>query len=574
MADVSWLNTEESRAFFHDSHHVPVTLKRLANARVVWLNQKAAAGDPHFDRLGRDMARYEKHILSCCAYTMAAQAGARETCDDDEVIGYADRYGGSGIGLNGGSGRAAVVNGYLVKGIGRTPLVSALTEFAHASGGAYLEECVRETIYSEIVCAEFPHSAIPVLAIIDTGLQQIFEGSTGTIVERRTLLVRPCFVRPAHFERATGYYSGNPKEGALDTARVSRFFAQAMTVWGRERLIDHYKSLWSNWAQQLAYSFVHRLPHGSNTVSNICLDGKLLDFGAMSAVPSWADAAIMESRQNFGAQFNLIPAMIRSSGYFFNRYLEAPIVDEKNIAAWTTAVQHAYLRVTVIETLRLCGVSHEIAENAANGPDFALLWRSIYSIINYFQRERINMVETTPDIRIKWDLHLVWDQEPPSHLAGLRAILKRMIPSDEQAIAVKRSSLLTATRKNLFREEMKREIFSTLDRSCTGAHPDRRDIERFVNERVAGGRRDHRFRISDAVPVGFAISASSSYVLFEEGCGDRMFAIKELYAGSSHQSEQAYNPERYPVIKVTPTSIQFQNANVPDFEGAVKMYHN
>ena len=162
--------------------------------------------------------------------TILIDSDTGEMFDDDVTVGYADRYGGSGIGLNGGSGRAAVVNGYLVKGVGRTPLVSSLTDESHASGGAYLEESIRETIFAEIVRAEFPCSAIPVLAIIDTGLIQIFEESAGPKMERRTLLIRPSFIRPAHFERATAYFSGNPKEGQQDTLRVSQFFTQVVPL--------------------------------------------------------------------------------------------------------------------------------------------------------------------------------------------------------------------------------------------------------------------------------------------------------------------------------------------------------
>jgi hypothetical protein len=90
----------------------------------------------------------------------------------DQKYAVADRYGGAGIGRNGGSGRNALVNGFLVKGVGRTPLVGQSTPLSHASGGAYLEECVREAIFSEVVSHDFPYGAVPALGILGTGLVQ------------------------------------------------------------------------------------------------------------------------------------------------------------------------------------------------------------------------------------------------------------------------------------------------------------------------------------------------------------------------------------------------------------------
>jgi hypothetical protein len=317
MLKAGALSVNESSAFFSEgNHHVAVSLRRLQDARVVWVNQRAMRDDPGFEACGGTREAYAKHLLKASGYAIAGHGEC-----GDSAWGFADRYGGIGIGYNGGSGRAAVINGYHVKGIGRTPLVSALTDEAHASGGAYLEECIREAIFSELVAAEFPGGTVPILAVIDTGEVQLWNTDAGVLPERRCLLVRPAFLRPAHFERAPGYISGYSKEGHRDTRRVRGAFDTARRLWGREALHASYKAFWLTWAEQLAYAFIHRLPHGGDNTSNIALDGKLLDFGAMTAVPSWARISTVVGVLPSGENLAPLIKAIQTHVMFWARYV-------------------------------------------------------------------------------------------------------------------------------------------------------------------------------------------------------------------------------------------------------------
>lgn len=573
MTDVSWLNKQESLSFFgEDCHHVPIRLKPIKEARVLWLNHQVAEKDPNFEIFGRDIKRYEQHILSSCAYQLAPEPHINGISNADFILGYADRYGGSGIGSNGGSGRAAIINGYLVKGIGRTPLVSSLTDESHASGGAYLEESVRETIYSEIVRAEFPHSAIPTLAIIDTGKIQIWESTESPKIERRTLLVRPCFIRPAHFERATSFFSGNPKEGVLDTLRVSRCFETAISVFGKTGLEEKYNSFWMKWARQLAYAFIHRLPHGSNTISNICLDGKFLDFGAMSAVPSWANVATMLSRQPFETQFKQLASMIYSSSYFFNRFLSDSYGNNEQICHLIEAAFLVYRKTVVSEVLRLCGVSRLSAYEFANCIELEGLWSAAMSIINHAQKEYVDLAEARPQEQSDWDFGSIWNDDSPAYLAELKIILERLIPLDERVIMYKRSCVLLKTREKLFREKTKWFIFSAIDDSALGLAPNRVFIEQFIAEQIAEGRRDHRFEIDDALPIGFAVGIECSYVIFKELNSNKIFAVKDAESDRLQHEDITKSICKKPILHFSGTSIQFLDDQERIFMGSVKIY--
>lgn len=551
MTDVSWLDEYASALLFGaGSPHMPVTLQRLRHARVLWLNQQVAADDPAYAAVGGTPAAYERHLLSRCAYAVPLPGAAFDV--EDTITAHADRYGGPGIGLNGGSGRAAVVGGYHVKGIGRTPLVSALTDASHASGGAYLEEAVRETIFAEVVRNEFPHSAVPVLAILDTGLTQDW----GTVRERRVLVVRPCFLRPAHFVRAVPFYSGNPTEGSQDSARVRHMFDAGTTLLGKAQLVERCTALWTKWAEQLAYSFVHRLPHGSNTISNVCLDGKLVDFGATSAVPSWADTATMLARVPFEALRTMLPRVLRSDAYYYARHLDAALGTEAVLDALCAQVEQSFRRTTVIEVLRLAGVDRAVAVRYADMADW---WHLAQGLIAECQREEVELVERGAPQHAPWQFAQLWSSHVPHALRPLRDALEGIVPPAQRERAALRCARFASTRHGLLRERVKPVLQRHLDPAGVGAVPPRRDIEDIICARVAANRRDPGGDVADAVCIGFAAGVSISYALYQ-GTGDTMFAI-----------DPRAPDVRHPIAGWTPASLQFADPAEPPFAGAVAL---
>ncbi len=387
-----------------------------------------------------------------------------------------------------------MVNGYHVKGVGRTPLVSVQTSQAHASGGAYLEECVRETIFSELVTTQFPHGAVPTLAIIDTGLVQVRDTDRGPKTERRTLLVRPCFARPAHFQRAAGFQSGHAKEGALDARRVRQVFAAAMDTLGEDGLAGAYEQLWSRWSRQLAYAFVHRMPHGTNSTSNIAFDGRLVDFGAMAAVPSWAATATALEPHHFEHEFGAISGSLRSLAYFFGRHFRQEFASEDAIAT-RLAHAHAHFRIAVTtQLLRTCGARAAVAHEASVADRSGHLWRLATTVIAHFQRETLDMVETTPEPRIDWDLGRFWDVAPPPHLQPLRAVLNDLVPLSERERARLQNSTLSRTRPPLYPREMRESIYAAVD--ARPASSEREDMQR-VDQLIARYVEESRIDIGE-----------------------------------------------------------------------------
>ncbi len=459
------------------SGHVPVHLRRANEARILWLNETALARDPRCAGSSSSNNEYAHHILERCAYVSAADMPHGKAGSD--VIGFADRYGGRGIGRNGGSGRSAVVNGYHVKGIGRTPLIGAEADFAHASGGAYLEECVREAIFSEVVARTFPHSAVPTLAIIDTGLVQVWDTENGPKTERRTLLVRPCFVRPAHFQRATGFNSPNAKEGVEDRVRVERFFVHAAAVLGHDELSKSFSLFGERWAEQMAHSFVFRFPHGSNTTSNIALDGSLVDFGAMTSVPSWANVITMLREQPFRSQFGVIAHAVQDLSYYAGRYLDPHFAKADAIQEHIQNAKKQYQKSVIRDVLQFCGADTalSIAED-----DLMHAWKIIEKLIAHYQSTTLDFCDELPDTIPSWDIATAWNSDAADHLKPLQELLFSLTPLTRRVMAKDRLALHSRPASSLYRQVAKKSIYEALE---TRGEVDASTVTAYIKNQVA-----------------------------------------------------------------------------------------
>jgi hypothetical protein len=451
-----FLDREASTLLFGaDSYHPPVRVSRIKGARIIWLNDDAMRADPTFTILGSDRSRYARHIVDSCGFEIVdAEAGASR---HDLTIAYADRYGGNGIGHNGGSGRSAYLNGYHVKGIGRTPLLSCLASPAHASGTSSLAASMREAIYSRIVAARFPHSAVPTLAIIDADMEdQRLSGKPPS--ERRALLVRPAFIRPAHFERAVAFVCDNPYEGVIDHARVQSFFRCAVELFGRDGVSDMYRQFWVRWAEQLAYGFAHRMPHGSNTTSNIAIDGRLVDFGSMSAVPSWANIATMIQHQPFSALLGILERALRSISYYFSRHFDSTLSSENAIAHSMDAARNAFRRGMAKQTLALLGIDDAPEHSGIQ----QAVWPLVKNLVAHYQASVSNLEQATM-LGNAWDLPSVWLPSAPSHLQPLRQLLLDFVPPQSRDRSHTKSLELSDEGEGLQREGLRQRIKAFLD---------------------------------------------------------------------------------------------------------------
>jgi hypothetical protein len=454
-----------------------VPLRRCAGARLLWLNARAAPSDPAFHQLGRDLQRWGEHVLAQCAWRLD-DGGATER------IGYADRYGGSGIGHNGGSGRCATFGGYHVKGIGRTPLVSPRTPSTHAAGGAYLEEAVRETVFAEIVAQRFPHGAVPTLAIIDLDEVQDWHTDWSPRLERRVLLVRPSVLRPAHFERAAGQIGLEPEAQQQDAQRVSAMFELAHQTWGREGMQARFERLWHCWAEQLAHGHIHRLTHGNHTSSNIALNGALLDFGAATALPSWARCASTYQPQGYTQGLDALQRAIASHAHHLGCFVQPALGAGEQVQTWQQQASAAYRHGLLRSFLHAVGASPigPLADDLA-----AELWMQLHRVMRLFDAEPwLDMLEHTEPPRLQLDLNRFWLANAPAHWQPLQALLR--LRSGASSPPSSEGTRGTGAWQSLYFPELKRALFAALDGSERDEGPPSREcVTRVIEQHVGVG---------------------------------------------------------------------------------------
>lgn len=290
------------------------SVKRLPQSKIVWLNHrwlrvngvdtdsKSLLGGITADLLNR--------------FGVLADVAPAEGRSKSVRWFEADRYGGTAGAQHGGSGRSGSSQRLNAKGIGRTPLVSDRVDAEHSNGLLPLREAIKEAIFSEICDVRLPYGALPIIAIIDTGLRHSFDKAK--LPERCAIVVRPTFVRPAHYERTIFYGdAGHPGSAqVLDAARVQRAVQRSLEHPERYPSI---RETFTRHAVQLGACRAHRLWMGKWISSNVSIDGQVADFGSFRTVPTWHRRVGM-SGEVFGSELGQLRRAFLSVLYYVTKF--------------------------------------------------------------------------------------------------------------------------------------------------------------------------------------------------------------------------------------------------------------
>lgn len=310
---------------------VSFSARQLSRARVIWLNSR------WFAELGVDVScaetrrELEEILLRDFAFMVPSRYVIEgRTLGGRTLTATADRYGDPFGAHHGGSGRCAIRNGYLAKGIGVTPLVppEGTIDKGHVNGFLWLRDAVREAIYSEIARVELPYGAIPTIAIIDAGFYANDENHDGAI-ERCAISIRPAFIRPAHFARSI-FFGTAGKENSdqfIDAVRV-RSAVQYVSGVTKDNILEFrgLDAAYLRWGEQLGAMYGRLLWPGRFLLSNISLDGAIADFGSVQAVPNW-DRLHSEVEELFGSEVEYLLNTIFPMRRYFEKYSEWKFAD-------------------------------------------------------------------------------------------------------------------------------------------------------------------------------------------------------------------------------------------------------
>lgn len=241
---------------------------------------------------------------------------------------YAERYGGSGIGVHGGGARCGFDGEkYQLKGIGPNPLLGVIGEddIAQSDGELTLSSALYEMIWSQVLDSVMPFGTNRCLAILAVHEHNVFS---------RALLLRDGYLRPAHFERAA-YFRGGVKgiryEQASDVRRTAEMclklpavLAATFNLRGDDQhcLVNGLSEFARRQGAQIACATSRFLYHSISS-SNFSLDGRWHDFTSLSPLDPHNLSNINGIDSAWGVlwrQFSLVADVIASWIFHFAKY--------------------------------------------------------------------------------------------------------------------------------------------------------------------------------------------------------------------------------------------------------------
>jgi hypothetical protein len=259
-------------------------VQRIAGLKTLWLNADALRDGGLQPRV-RDEREFAETFSFAVPRNECFDSLPFETGDCRTY--YGERYGGTGVGDNGGGGRCGNFGDFQIKGVGQNALVGARARGKkwHSYGGLNARDAIYETIYSQVLADVLPMGTARIYGVLLTAPDAAYEEVDEANGRRRTgwgaLLVREPCLRPGHFVRAPTFQvaRGLARTLAPDTIRV-RSTNQALlsSLGGARGLVGFLGAFLKNCASQMAFARVMRLAHGCVSASNLCFDGRWIDL--------------------------------------------------------------------------------------------------------------------------------------------------------------------------------------------------------------------------------------------------------------------------------------------------------
>lgn len=96
----------------------------------------------------------------------------------------------------------------------------------------------------------------------------------------------------------------------------------------------------------------------------------------------------------------------------------------------------------------------------------------------------------------------------------------------------------------------------------TGAALNQNSLDRLIAETVCQNRRDSHIEPDDAIPIGFARSATASYALFRSLDTDACFAMQEWQSESGEPLNLGKTVRKFSVSELVEDNVVFDDASL------------
>lgn len=244
-----------------------------------------------------------------------------------------ERYGGIGIGTNGGGARCGNYNGFQYKGIGCNLLASNATKKSHANGTLTLLDGITEVIYSQVLSQLLPMGVVQSIGLLFVGNDSAYCEYSGTGTRKTTagaILIRETCIRPAHFFPIPHYQPNEQDVDFNDSVRlkdIHKIFANQFS--GYDNFANYIGELLSRHASQFAFARIARIAHGAVSPSNIALDGRWLDLNTVNFLPVGFNHATSDRQIPFYQEAQSVNDIFQELIHTFCKYNKLNLSKEK-----------------------------------------------------------------------------------------------------------------------------------------------------------------------------------------------------------------------------------------------------
>lgn len=321
-------------------------------------------------------------------------------------IFYAERYGGSGIQRNGGGARCGFDGKYQIKGIGANLLVGEGTDDQHSNGILNVVHAIYEMLWSEALEKVLPYGTVRTLAILLTNESGKQNHENFVSFSQRALLVREPVVRAAHFARAPYFipqsrYASEIISDAERVKRVIRKLPNFLPTPPEGYSIDSQRDpalyciegmceLARRLATQLAFCRT-RFLRLTTSPSNICIDGRLMDFNGLNSL----FPADYQGGFEYQLRYNEMikePAVIlegmQDVSIYLGKYLFMPDFSDQIQREIKIVFDRTFENNCVLGYLNLIGITQELLGCRTIPPALKKLAENIFQLcINPFGSE-------------------------------------------------------------------------------------------------------------------------------------------------------------------------------------------